>query len=164
MSYPYSEESIGKIAISGFSWVFFTSKINPSVDSKEDMAFFKSFLVTPRKEDDSRELAPIEQTKKFAWSEFGAKLSGTLFGPCILLLASPIGPFQAMRAKTLRFKLLALFAPLVVVVALPFMLIANLVDLLGSLVKTLIEVCQKDENQNIAYNTISPKIVDVSSK
>ena len=152
MSDAYSEDSIGRIAMSGFSWVFFTSKIKSSDDLKEDMAFFKSFLVTPRKEDDSRELAPIEQTKKFAWSEFGAKLSGTLFGPCILLLASPIGPFQAMRAETLRFKLLALFAPLVVVVALPFMYIANLVDLLGSLVKTLIEVCQIDHAKVESYN------------
>ena len=154
MSDAYSKATIKMIAITGFSWVFFYSKINPSDDSKEDMAFFKSFLVTPQMEADSRELAPGEQTKKFAWSEFGAKLCGTLFGPFILLLTSPIVPFLAMRDSTLRFKLLKLFDPLVVVVALPFMLIANLVDLLGSLVKTLIEVCQKDENQTIAYQSM----------
>ncbi len=154
MSDSYRKATLEMIAITGFSSVFFNSKINPSDDSKEDMAFFKSFLVTPQMEADSRELAPIEQTKKFAWSEFGAKLCGTLFGPCILLLYSTIAPFYAMLGKTLRDKLLILFLPLIYAVALPFMLIANLVDLLGSLVKTLIEVCQKDEKQNIAYDPI----------
>ncbi len=149
MSDSYSEETIKMIAMTGFSFSFFIHKPN---ESQEDMAFFKSFLVTPQMEADSREPATIAQTKKFAWSEFGAKLSGTLFGPCILLLASLIVPFREMREKTLGVKLLKLFAPLVFVVALPLMLIANLVDLLGSLVKTLIEVCQKDEKPEIAYD------------
>ena len=147
MSDSYSEETIKRIARTGFSFSFFIHKPN---ESQEDMAFFKSFLVTPQMEADSREPATIAQTKKFAWSEFGAKLSGTLFGPCILLLASlivPLVPFREMREKTLGVKLLKLFAPLVFVVALPLMLIANLVDLLGSLVKTLIEVCQIDHTK-----------------
>ena len=152
MSDAYHEKTLEKIAITGFSWVFFTSKIKPSYESKEDMVFFKSFLVTPQMEADSRELAPGEQTKKFAWSEFGAKLCGTLFGPCIMLLCSTIAPFYAMLGKTLRDKLGILFLPLIYAVALPFMLIANLVDLLGSLVKTLIEVCQIDHTKAENYN------------
>ena len=152
MSDSYRKATLENIARWGFSWNFFLSTIKPTSDSqKGNMAFFKSFLVVPQMEEDSIELEPMVQTKKFAWSEFGAKLCGTLFGPCIMLLCVPIAPFCAMLGKTLKEKLLLLFSPLIYSVALPFMLIANLVDLLGSLVKTLIEVCQKDEKQNIAY-------------
>ena len=148
MNKPYEQQTTGGISSVGFTALWLTKKVLDSakVDiqpvqflSQESMHFFKSFLVN------------TELQNKFAWSELGAKLSGTIFGPVVLLLASLCLPFLSVKSSnTFQQNIMHLLASLIIPIVLPFILIANIVDLLGSLVNTLIEACKGDQNHSVS--------------
>ena len=153
MNKPYEQQTTVGISSVGFTslWItkWITKKVLDSgfdaesakVDlqsvkflSQESMHFFKSFLVN------------TELQNKFAWSELGAKLCGTIFGPVVHLLFSLCLPFLYVKSSnTFQQNIIPLLAPLIMPIVLPFILIANIVDLLGSLVNTLIEACKGDQ-------------------